>query len=327
MRGRREVLTAAALVLTAAGTRASEDVIAWPRALTMATGSAGGTYAIFGPAWGAIVAAATHVHLLYRVTRGPIENILLLDRGAADLAMTTLGVAEEAWTGGGAWTGGARFRTIRALFPLYETAFHGITTARSGILSVGALGGRVVGVGPEAGTGRAYVPRMLRTLGIRVAGFRFASYSALAEALAAGRIDACLIAAAPPVPAFRALARRIPLRYFGFSRPEIARLVREIPALSPTRIPGGTYPGQAVALSCPGMFNFAICRAALPTSLVYALTAAVMTNAPRLAERLPLAGEMVARNIALDRFLPFHPGAAEYFRRVGFAVPGRLVRH
>jgi len=319
------VLVAAALALTAGRAPATEAAIDWPQALTMATGSPGGTYATYGPAWGAIAAAATHVNMLYRATGGPNENILLLDRDAADLAMTPLGVAHEAWTGGGAWTAGARFRTIRALFPLYETAFHGMTLARSKIRSVAALTGQVVGVGPESGTGGTYVPRMLPVLGVRVAGFRFGSFDALADQLAAGRIAACLVAAGPPVPAFRDLARRTRLAYFGFSEPEIARLLHEVPALSKTRIAARTYPGQEQALSCPGMFNFAICRAALPDSLVETLTAAVMTDAPLLAKKLPLAAEMVPQNVALDRFLPFHPGAAEYFRRRGFAVSEQVA--
>ncbi len=326
VRGRREVLAAAAMSFAAAPARAGQSMVVWPSALTMATGSPGGTYAVFGPAWGAIVAAATHVHLLYRATDGPNENILLLDRGAADLAMTTLGIAHEAWTGGGAWTGGIEFRTIRALFPLYETAFHGFAPARSTIRAVTALDGCVLGVGPEYGTGGTYVPRMLQLLGIKVAGFRFDSYSALADALGSGRVDACLIAAGPPVPAFRDLARGMPIRCFGFSPPDIQLLVRDLPALSQTRIPPGTYPGQTTAIPCPGMFNFAICRARLPRSLVYALTAAVMARVPELVAKLPLASEMQPRNIALNRFLPFHPGAAEYFRRGGFFVPDRLVR-
>jgi uncharacterized protein len=329
VRRRRDVLAGAAVALAtgrvwAAGSPTPLDR-AWPAALTMGTGSAGGTYAVFGAAWGAIVAAATGVHVLYRATDGPNEDILLLDRGAIDLAMTTLGIAHEAWVGGGAWTGGARFRTIRAMFPMYETAFHGVATARSGVTGVAGLAGRVVGIGPGSGTGGTYLPRMLRLLGIQVAGFRFGSFSALAAELVGGKIDACLVAAGPPVPALAKVAGLIPVRYFGFAPAETAILVREVPELSATRVAPGTYPGQTEGFSCPGMFNFAICRQALPNGLVYAVTAAVLADAPRLAAKLPLAAETVARNIALDRFLPFHPGAAEYYRRHGFAVPDRLV--
>ncbi|HTU54790.1 MAG TPA: TAXI family TRAP transporter solute-binding subunit [Acetobacteraceae bacterium] len=319
---RRQVLAAAAGAFAARAAPAHD--IAWPAALTMGTGSAGGTYAVYGEAWGAIVAAATGVHMLYRATEGPNENILLLDRRAIDLGMTTLGIAHEAWTGGGAWTDGVRFRTFRAIFPMYETAFHGVARAESGIASAAGLGGKRVGVGPESGTGGTYLPRMLQILGIAVAGFRFGSFSDLADAFAVGAIDACLLAAGPPIPAFTSLAQRTNLRFFGFTEQEVALLVRELPELSATEIPAGTYAGQPT-LRCPGMFNFAICRLGLPDSLVYSVTAAALAGAPHMARLLPLAAETVARNIEQDRFLPFDPGAARYYRRLGLTLPDRLV--
>ncbi len=322
---RRQVLALAACAFTARAARAAPAPDnSWPAALTMGTGSAGGTYAVYGEAWGAIVAAATGLHMLYRATEGPNENILLLDRRAIDLGMTTLGIAHQAWTGGGAWTDGVRFRTIRAIFPMYETAFHGVARAESGIASAAGLAGKRVGIGPESGTGGTYLPRMLQILGIAVAGFRFGSFSDLADAFAAGSIDACLLAAGPPVPAFVDVARRTDVRFFGFTDQEVALLVRELPELSATEIPAGTYAGQET-LACPGMFNFAICREGLPESLAYAVTAAALAGAPGMVRRIPLAAETVGRNIGQDRFLPFHPGAARYYRRHGFTVPERLV--
>jgi uncharacterized protein len=309
------------------GARAAQSVVrepGWPVALTMGTGSAGGTYAVFGEAWGTAVAAGTGVRMFYRATEGPNEDIMLLDRGAIDLAMTTLGIAHQAWTGGGAWTDGVRFRSIRAMFPMYETAFHGIARAESGITGADGLAGKRVGIGPQSGTGGTYLPRMLQLLGITVAEFRFGSFIDLVDALAAGTLDACVLAAGPPIPAFVGAAGRMRVRFFGFTRREVALLVRELPELSATEVPAGTYAGQT-RLLCPGMFNFAICRQALPDGLVFAVTAAALAAAPALARQFPVAAETVARNIGEDRFLPFHPGAARYYRQQGLTVPERLV--
>jgi len=331
MLGRRQVLACMAGALAArdawAAVSPAQPIArnpAWPVALTMGTGSVGGTYAAYGEAWGMAVEAATGVRMFYRATEGPNEDILLLDRAAIDLAMTTLGIAHEAWTGGGAWTDGVRFRTIRAMFPMYETAFHGIARAGSGISGVDGLAGKIVGVGPEAGTGGSYLPRMLQILGIAVAGFRFGGFSDLANEFVAGNLDACLLAAGPPVPAFLDVAQRMSVRFFGFTPHEVAMLVRELPELSATAIPAGTYAGQK-RLVCPGMFNFAICRQALPNSLVYAVTRAALDAAPRLAGRFPVAAETVAGYIDEDKFLPFHPGAARYYRQLGLFLPDRLV--
>ena len=227
--------------------------------------------------------------------------------------------------GGGAWTGGVRFRTIRAMFPMYESAFHGAAAEQSGISNVRGLAGKVVGIGPEAGTGGTYIPRMLRILDVSVRAFRFGNFAALADMLLAGKVDAFLFAAGPPVPAFVRAAKYMRVRFFGFARRDVALLVRELPELSATHISAATYVGQREGFRCPGMFNFAICRQALQESLVYAVTEAALAGARKMAATLPLAAETVAGNIDQDRFLPFHPGAARYYRRHGFSVPDRLV--
>jgi len=298
---------------------------AWPRALNMGTAAPGGTYAIYGPAWGQLVQEATGVNISFRTTQGPNQNIILVNRREVELGMVTMGVALQGWNGQGEWTQGNRFRDIRALFPMYDTPFHGIALRRSGITDHSQLNGRSVGVGPRGGTPGTYYPLILRALGVTPSAIRYGSASDLAGQVADGLLDAFLFASGAPVPAFSELETTNQVNIFGFTREQMDRIVREIPELSVGTVARGTYRTVAEDLAILGMYNFAIGHRSLPDDFVFELVKAVMTQNPRMVQATAAARETLPQNWSKNTFLPFHPGAARWFRENGFAVPDTLV--
>jgi uncharacterized protein len=325
---RREVLAFGAASLMAASARAEtskQREATWPPAMTMGTASPGGTYGVYGALWGWVVGQATGVELVYRATQGPNENILLLDREAIDLGMTTLGVAHEAWVGAGGWTHGTRLREMRALFPMYDTPFHGFAPARSRLTGMAQLAGRRVGVGPQGGTGGSYVPAMFQLLGIESVTFAYGTIKDQAAQLLAGELDACVLAVGAPVPAFEVALKRAPMMLLGFTDAEIARLRQGFPELSASLLSREAYPGQARPLQTVGMFNFALCRPGLPADLVYLAVKSVIESPAALRPMGRLAQETSLANVERDGFLPFHPGAARYYREKGVLLPDTLV--
>jgi len=58
---------------------------------------------------------------------------------------------------------------------------------------------------------------------------------------------------------------------------------------------------------------------------VFELVKAVMTQNARMVQATAAARESVPANWNKNTFLPFHPGAARWFRENGFAVPDALV--
>lgn len=298
---------------------------AWPRALNMGTAAPGGTYALYGPAWGQIAQEATGVAISYRTTQGPNQNIVLVQRREVELAMATMGVALQAWNGQGEWTGGNRFRDIRAVFPMYDTPFHGIALRASGITAHAQLNGRSVGVGPRGGTPGTYYPLILQHLGVRPSAVRYGSASDLAGQIQDRLLDAFLFATGVPAPAFSELEVQAEVNYLDFTEEEVRRLTAQFPELSPGTLPMGTYRRQERPLRIVGMYNFAITHRAMPEDLIYEITKAVLTANARLRAAIAAASETVAENWTKNTFLPFHPGAARFLREAGHAVPDNLV--
>lgn len=298
----------------------------WPRALTMGTAAPGGTYALYGPAWGQMAQEATGIAISYRTTQGPNQNIILVNRREVELGMVTMGVALQAWNGQGEWTQGNRFRDIRALFPMYDTPFHGIALKRSGITGHGQLGGRSVGVGPRGGTPGTYYPQILNTLGVRPSAVRYGSASDLVGQIQDGLLDCFLFASGVPVPAFAEIEVQADVNYLDFTADEVRRLTTQFPELSPGTLPMGTYRKQEKPLNIVGMYNFAIAHRTLGEDVAYEITKAVLGQNARFRQAIAAASETLAENWTKNTFLPFHPGAARYLREIGQRVPDNLVQ-
>jgi hypothetical protein len=298
---------------------------AWPRALTMGTAAPGGTYAIYGPVWGLIAQEATGINISFRTTQGPNQNIILVDRREVELGMATMGIALQAWEGKGEWTQGNRFRNIRALFPMYDTPFHAVTLARSGITGHGQLGGRSVGVGPRGGTPGTYYPLILKELGVTPSAIRFGSGADMAGQVADGLLDCFAFASGVPVPAFSEMETQHDVNFLGFTEDEVAKITKAFPELSRGVIPMGTYRKQRAPLTMVGVYNFAIGHRSLPDDLAYEIVKSVMTNNARMVQGQAAARETLPENVVKNTFLPFHPGAAKWFRENGHPVPDNLV--
>jgi hypothetical protein len=321
---RRHLIVAASLA--AAGPAAAQPRnAAWPRTLTMGTAAPGGTYALYGPAWGLLAQEATGVQISYRATQGPNQNIILVQRREVELGMVTMGVALQAWNGQGEWTQGNRFRDIRALFPMYDTPFHGIALRRSGITGMAGVAGKSVGVGPRGGTPGTYYPLILNALGYRPSAIRFGSGSDMAGQLQDGLLDAYLFAAGVPVPTFSEVETQAEVNWLDFTPEEVAKLTAALPELSPGSIPRATYRTAPRDLSVVGMFNFAIGHRSLPEDLAFEIVKGVMEQNERLTQSIAAARETLAANAAKNTFLPFHPGAARYFRGKGVTIADALV--
>lgn len=326
---RRNLLAATVLGTTAptlfAPAIAQPRNAAWPRALNMGTAAPGGTYALYGPAWGQLAQEGTGVQISYRTTQGPNQNIILVNRKEVELGMATMGVALQAWNGVGAWTQGNRFRDIRALFPMYDTPFHGIALKRTNITRHADLAGRSVGVGPRGGTPGTYYPLLLQELGIAPSAVRYGSASDLVGQIQDGLLDAFLFASGVPVPAFSEIEVQAEVNFLDFSQEETAKLTAKYPELSGGALPMGTYRTQTKPLGIVGMYNFAITHKSLPDDLAYEITKSVLSQNARFKAVISAASESVAANWNKNTFLPFHPGAARYLREVGQAVPDNLI--
>jgi TRAP transporter TAXI family solute receptor len=296
----------------------------WPKSLTLGTASPGGVYYVYGEALAQILTEKLAIAVNALPTQGPVHNVKLLDSGAAQLGLTTMGVGLQGWNGTGDWTNGKSFRNMRALFPMYDTPLQAVVLRRSGIAALAQLDKKRIGVGPKAGTGGTYIPAILKLLGIS-AEINYGSFDVAAAAVLAGQVDASILLAGAPFPAIQEAEAKEPVTFISLSPEQIGAIRKAMPEFSPSKIAAGTYRSLDRDYVTVGMYNFAIGRADLPDDLVYQLVKAVFENQPRLVKANSAASETIPENVVKNTFLPFHPGAIRYYREIGIGIPESLV--
>ena len=296
----------------------------WPKALALATASPGGVYYVYGEAVAKILTESLKIPVNPSPTQGPVHNVKLVESGGAQLGLITMGVGLQGWNGTGDWTAGQRFRTMRALFPMYDTAFQLVTLRRSGIMTVAQFDNRNVGVGPRAGTGGTYAPAMLAAIGIS-AKIGYGAFEAAAADLLEGRYDALMMATGVPFPALQQVEAKDPVVFVSLTPEQIEAIRKVMPELTISEIGSGAYSSLDKTYTTLGMYNFAIGRDDLPDDLVYQLVKAVFENQPRLLKATSAASDTLSQNAVKNTFLPFHPGAVRYYRENSIKIPDALV--
>ena len=144
-------------VLTTAPVRAAEPH--WPDHLTIGTASPGGTYYVYRGGLAKILTRALDLPVVMRPTEGPVENIELLEKGEAKVGFVTIGIALQAWNASGVWTGKPPARSMRAMFPMYDTPFQLLVLQDSNIRALADMAGKRVGVGPRGGAAAGFDAR------------------------------------------------------------------------------------------------------------------------------------------------------------------------
>jgi uncharacterized protein len=296
----------------------------WPKSLTLGTASPGGVYYVYGEALARLLTEKLGVPVNQLPTQGPVHNVKLLDSGGAQLGFITMGIGLHGWNGTEDWTGGKQFRTMRALFPMYDTPLQAVTLQRSGITALAQLDQKRVSVGPKAATGGVYTPAILKLLGIS-AEINYGAWEVMASDLISGRNDAFTTLTGSPMPAIVETEAKEPITFLYFSSEQIDAIRKAMPEFSASKIAAGTYRTLDRDYPTVGVYNFAVARADLPDDLVYQVVKAVFENQPQLVKATPTASETTLQNVAKDTFLPFHPGAIRYYREVGINIPGSLV--
>jgi len=235
-----------------------------------------------------------------------------------------MGPARDALDGNSAVAPGLVHDKIRAIFPMYKTAFHMIALESSGIESFDDIPeGAVVGVGPAGGTPGTYWPRFFEALGKDIE-VRNGGAADLAGQLQDGLIDVFAFAAGLPIPAFAQVEAQTGVNFFAFTEEQAAELAETQPVL-PFTIPADTYSSMGEDQNSVSMWNFAIASADLPDDFVYEVVATVMGQHDRMMEIHQASAETLPENWDKNTFLPWHPGAARWFRENGYDIPDELV--
>ena len=193
------------------------------------TASPGGTFYVYGKGLAALLTKSLGSAFTAVATQGSTQNIVLLEQHKATLGVVTMGVALQAWNGTG-WAKGTEHRSIRAIFPMYDSPFQFAAPKRLKLDSLAGFAGKRVGDGPKGGAAGLYIPRIFNTLGIEVT-LRNGAWEDNIRQVASGEIDGLAAFAGIPMAGVAELDAQVPLDYLQPSPDQIARVRKEFPEI------------------------------------------------------------------------------------------------
>ena len=209
---------------------------------------------------------------------------------------------------------------MRVIFPMFDTAFQFVAAKHLRINWLEDLAGLRIGAGLRAGTASTYLPMMFKAFDIK-ANLRFGAWESMASQLKSGELDGIVFATGLPTPALAELTATQAVDFIQPSADQIAVIRKEMPEISPSTVPAGTYSSLVRDYQTIGLYNFAVAHKDLPQDLVYKIVKAAFDNHDELVKAHSSAKETVPANISRDTVLPLHPGAERYYREIGVPIP------
>ena len=149
---------------------------------------------------------------------------------------------------------------------------------------------------------------------------QYQSFEDSKEALKDGKIQAAFIVAGAPTTAITELATTNGVYLVNIDGDLRDAIIKEHSYYSAFQIPADTYPGQTEPVETLTVKATVIVDADLDENTVYNMTAAIFDHADEIAAENAKGNELTLDNATSGMTVPFHKGAARYYKEHGMNV-------
>ena len=286
------------------------------QALTLGTGSTGGTYFPLGGAiagvWNGHVDGAS---VSTQATGASVENVRLLQAGELNLAMAVNGVAADAYAGEGEFEG--EDIDLAVLGNVYGEVMQVVARADAGIETIDDMDGMRVAIGPP-GSGTEVLARQLLEYHDIDPDNDIESFSDTfgdaADNLRDGQVDAAFAILALPAASIEEVATATDISLVSIEGEALDAALDADETLSVLEVEPGTYPGQDDPATFVTNWATMYVQPDLDEDLVYDLTRVLYEENEEIAAAHAV-GEQIQLDTAVDGLggIPLHPGAERYY--------------
>ena len=251
-----------------------------------------------------------------------IANVRAIQEGKAEI-----GLANSISTAD-AMTGRAPFNkphdnvcNIASLYPQY---FQFVVLADAGITKISDLKGKSITTQQKGNTGEVITRHFLEAHGLKYDDVKvsFVGYTDSVNQMKDGHAVAFGLNTQAPAGAIMDLQAARPIRFF--EQTDIYKKMLELnPSYKLIKIPKGTYPKQDSELEVIGFYTHVVAACNLPADQVYTMTKTIAANTKTLGTVARDILTLTPAGMAADVGVPFHPGAAKFYKEAGIAVKTR----
>lgn len=210
---------------------------------------------------------------------------------------------------------------IATFYPQY---YQMVVLADSGVNTIKDLKGKAVSTQPRGNTGELITGQLLKVYGLSYNDVKmsFVSYTDSVTQMQDGHANAFGLGTTIPAGAIMDLASARPIKVLDLS--DALDGMRKLnPGYTLVTIPKGTYPKQEQDTKVIGYATHIVASCKLPADTVYKMTKAVADNVSSLGAVVKSMASLKAKDMAEDIGVPFHPGAAKFYKEAGITVKTR----
>ena len=290
--------------------------------MTMGTGSPTGTYYAYGGIVGQYITNNAGITVNAVSTGGSKDNIQGIDAGDYQLGTVQSDVMHYAWNGSRSFETDGKINSFRTVAGLYAEAVQ-LVTVNPEIQSVSDLKDKKVSIGAPGSGVFFNAMDVLAAAGLTENDIKpqYQNFDESADALKDGKIDAAFIVAGAPTPAITELSMtNANTRIVPIDGDIAQKLMQDNTFYSVYKIPAETYKNQTEEIATVTVKATLIVSADASEDAVYKLTAAIFDNMEAIAKEHAKGAELSLENATEGLTVPFHAGAAKYFKEKGIEV-------
>lgn len=287
----------------------------------MGTGGTSGTYYAFGGVLAQYMEKYTDYDVTAVSTAASKANIQSIGDGDYQIGFTQSDVMNYAWEGSRSFDTDGPSRDFRVLGALYAETVQ-LITMNDQIKSVSDLKGKSVSIGAPGSGVYFNAMDVLEGAGLTEDDIKpqYQSFDDSKEALKDRQIDAAFIVAGAPTSAITELATTNGVYLIPIDGELRENIMNNCPFYAPMQIPADTYPGQTEPVETITIKATLIVDKDLDEDCVYAFTAAIFDHADEIKLENAKGEELSVENATSGITVPFHTGAARYFKEHGISV-------
>jgi TRAP transporter TAXI family solute receptor len=210
---------------------------------------------------------------------------------------------------------------VATLYPQY---FHFVVLASANINKISDLKGKSITTQQRGNTGEMITRQFLEVNGVKYSDVKVSmvGYTDSVTQMQDGHAIAFGLSTQVPAGAVMDLASAREIKLIDQSD-SLAKMKELNAGYDLITIPKGSYPKQDKDVKVIGFHTHVVAACKLPEQAVYAMTKAIATNTKTLATVAKDIGSLTPKGMAVDIGVPFHKGAAQFYKEAGLTVKTR----
>jgi TRAP transporter TAXI family solute receptor len=210
---------------------------------------------------------------------------------------------------------------VATLYPQY---FQVVVRADSGINSVKDLKGKALAAQPRGNTAEEITKQVLQVNGLSYNDVKmsFVSYTDAVAQVQDGHAQAFTLGTTIPAGAVMDLASARDIKLLDLSD-QLDAMRKLNPGYTLVTIPKGTYPKIDKDVKVIGYATHIVASCKLPEDTVYGMTKTMAANIEGMTRVVSAIKGLDTKTMAQDIGVPFHKGAAKFYKEAGVTVQTR----